>query len=168
MSKGLRENLTKLFFRVNFFLLLSNCRSVSGTVFTPPHFLQSKPNKLECYITLSWKDLPRTNTLAYWIYSLLKKKKNVVNTASGIELLTPGQVVKFSTTMLSPLAYLYKDTQSFCKLHRFIIASISPLKRQSLQKECMFTSKRFYRIGSWIWMPVDLTWLGVITTSNFV
>jgi len=28
--------------------------------------LNNEPNKLECYITLGWKGLPITTTLAYW------------------------------------------------------------------------------------------------------
>ncbi len=33
-------------------------------------------NKLECYITLSWKDLPEANTFAYWAHaSIIKKMK---------------------------------------------------------------------------------------------
>ncbi len=28
--------------------------------------LTNGPNKLECYITLGWRSLPRINTLAYW------------------------------------------------------------------------------------------------------
>ncbi len=31
--------------------------------------LKNEPNKLQCYITLGWKGLPLTNTLAYWNYS---------------------------------------------------------------------------------------------------
>jgi len=37
------------------------------------------PNKLECYITLSWKGLPGTNSLAYWANRELQRKKSVVN-----------------------------------------------------------------------------------------
>jgi hypothetical protein len=31
-------------------------------------------NNLECYITLGWKGLPVTNTLAYWVKSLVTIK----------------------------------------------------------------------------------------------
>jgi len=27
-------------------------------------------NQLDCYITLSWKGSPETNTLAYWVFCL--------------------------------------------------------------------------------------------------
>jgi len=29
--------------------------------------LTNGPNKLECYITVSWKGLPGTNTPTYWV-----------------------------------------------------------------------------------------------------
>jgi hypothetical protein len=35
----------------------------------------NEPNKLECYITLSWKELPGTNTLAYWAIQTLQEMK---------------------------------------------------------------------------------------------
>ena len=39
------------------------------TFFSPsPPSLIFRPNKLECYITLCWKCLPWTNTLAYWVH----------------------------------------------------------------------------------------------------
>ncbi len=31
-------------------------------------------NKLDCYFTLWWKSLPRTNTPAYWIHLKVTKK----------------------------------------------------------------------------------------------
>ncbi len=31
--------------------------------------LKNGPNKLECYITLGLRGLPRTDALAYWAYS---------------------------------------------------------------------------------------------------
>ncbi len=31
-------------------------------------------SKSECYITLSWKDMPDSNTLAYWAHVLITKK----------------------------------------------------------------------------------------------
>ncbi len=39
-------------------------------------FLQliNRPNKLECYITLGWKDLPGTNALAYWAHLNVMRK----------------------------------------------------------------------------------------------
>jgi hypothetical protein len=37
------------------------------------------PNKLECYITLSWKGFPGTNSLAYWANRELQRKNSVVN-----------------------------------------------------------------------------------------
>jgi hypothetical protein len=40
-------------------------------------FIQQFPNglnKLECYIALDWKGLPRTNTLAYWAHLKVTKK----------------------------------------------------------------------------------------------
>jgi len=36
------------------------------------------PNNLECYITLSWKGFPRTNTLAYWASCKLWRKWKVM------------------------------------------------------------------------------------------
>ncbi len=39
------------------------------------HFLKNLPNKLECYITLSRKGFPGTNTLVYWAHSQVTKKK---------------------------------------------------------------------------------------------
>jgi hypothetical protein len=32
------------------------------------------PNKLKCYITLGWKSLTVTNTLAYWAHSCVTNK----------------------------------------------------------------------------------------------
>ncbi len=37
-------------------------------VFTRLHFLTNSPNKLECYIKQSWKDLLGTNALTYWTH----------------------------------------------------------------------------------------------------
>ncbi len=34
----------------------------------------SGPKKLECFIILSWKGVPGTNTLAYWAHLKVKKK----------------------------------------------------------------------------------------------
>jgi hypothetical protein len=48
-------------------------------------------NKLECYITLSWKGQSGTNTLAYWALRKLRIKQSVVNAAPGaciIKLIT--------------------------------------------------------------------------------
>jgi hypothetical protein len=35
----------------------------------------SEPNRMECYITLNWKGLPGTNTLAYLVYIKLSKMR---------------------------------------------------------------------------------------------
>jgi hypothetical protein len=35
----------------------------------------NEPNKLQCYITISWKELPGTNTLAYWPIQTLQEMK---------------------------------------------------------------------------------------------
>ncbi len=40
--------------------------------YSPPFIfskLMNGPNKLECYITIGWKGLAVTNTLAYWVHS---------------------------------------------------------------------------------------------------
>jgi hypothetical protein len=42
-------------------------QNIHNTSFSPS--LTNKPNKLERYITQGWKDLPGTNTLAYWAHS---------------------------------------------------------------------------------------------------
>jgi hypothetical protein len=52
------------------YLQMSN--HASGAVFTTLHFLANGPRKLECYITLGWKGLLQTNTLAY---CLIQKSK---------------------------------------------------------------------------------------------
>jgi hypothetical protein len=36
--------------------------------------LKNEQNKLECYITLGWKDLPLTNTLAYLPFHKLRRE----------------------------------------------------------------------------------------------
>ncbi len=36
--------------------------------------LMNRPNKLECYITLSWKGFSGTSALAYWTHLYLTKK----------------------------------------------------------------------------------------------
>jgi hypothetical protein len=41
--------------------------------------LMNGPNKLDHYITLGWKGLPGTITLAYWIHSILESKCSVVD-----------------------------------------------------------------------------------------
>ncbi len=43
-------------------------------------------NKLKCYITLSWKALTGTNSLAYWPH-----RKTVVNTTPDLVKLAPSE-----------------------------------------------------------------------------
>ena len=40
-------------------------------------------NEQQCYITLGWKGLSGTNTLAYWDINKLQRKRSVVNAATG-------------------------------------------------------------------------------------
>jgi len=54
-----------------FLMYIVQATGESGTVCTTLHCLsnlQKWPNKLECYITLGWKGLPVTNTLALWTH----------------------------------------------------------------------------------------------------
>ncbi len=37
-------------------------------------YLMNGPSKLESYITLGWKGMSKTNTLAYWAHSKVTKK----------------------------------------------------------------------------------------------
>jgi hypothetical protein len=50
--------------------------------------LKSEPYKLECRITLGWKGLPVTNTLAYWTHQKLRRKLSNGNMAQGAILTT--------------------------------------------------------------------------------
>jgi hypothetical protein len=55
-----------------------------------PPFIFSKlmngPNMLECYITIGWKGLSVTNTLAYWVQSSVAKKIYSCETSSYLYL----------------------------------------------------------------------------------
>ncbi len=46
--------------------------------------LTNWPNKLECYITVGYKCLTGTNTLAYWIHLKVTQKWSVVNMHPGL------------------------------------------------------------------------------------
>jgi hypothetical protein len=52
--------------------------------------LMNGPNKLECYITLGWKGLHRTNTLAYSTYLPVTKETKTSEYGSF------GRIQKFS------------------------------------------------------------------------
>ncbi len=45
------------------------------------------PSKLMCYITLGWKSLPVTNTVAYWARLKVTKKLSVVNVTHGVNVI---------------------------------------------------------------------------------
>jgi hypothetical protein len=68
-------------------------KKVPGSVFTTFHFLQNLqigPISTVLYYTFfipGWKNLPVTNTLAY--FAILYVKKSIVNTAPGTLLTTP-------------------------------------------------------------------------------
>jgi hypothetical protein len=42
------------------------------------------PKKLESYITLGWKGLPETNTLAYWAHLIVAKEQRVLKMTPGL------------------------------------------------------------------------------------
>jgi hypothetical protein len=44
------------------------------------------PNKLECNITLAWKESPDTNTPSFWPMDKLRRKYSVVNRHLGAVL----------------------------------------------------------------------------------
>jgi hypothetical protein len=87
-----------------------------GAVFTTPN----KPNKLECYITLDWKDRYKHSSLLGPIRRLWRKW-SVVNTAQGVVLIK---------------LFWHKSTHT--KLDHLINISYmccTPMKRSILQKE---------------------------------
>jgi hypothetical protein len=53
--------------------------------------LISGANKLDHYISLGWKGLQGTNTLAYWAHSFTERKCSVVDMTSAATELLPAQ-----------------------------------------------------------------------------